>query len=331
MLNRDERVLPDQWSILVSEWSSENGSNIRVSLPQKKLNRAQQKPVNEETAAVIEASSGDCKVLHWEFYMGFLPVVIFQFEKMWILLLSKFSMKAYANSFYFDFTMTYIRAGMICSHLVNSSLLARALLSYEVMCPLIGSSNIYLVMLLETFPLCSVLKAISHRVFGQLKHMHQSFHFDCAYIRDGLYNFLKITFFTARNIYTTSRRKPKLNPDDNNAPQDNLQRDEVFLRESIPFWVAATGYVMFSIVSIIEFLCLLHMENGKVGYQALLQLNIVCTCDSNSAIKYVPVVLLSQATIIATFGAAFNVAEEIIVSPIEVDMDIQKAREKYTK
>ncbi|GKD90286.1 metal-nicotianamine transporter YSL3-like protein [Tanacetum coccineum] len=77
------------------------------------------------------------------------------------------------------------------------------------------------------------------------------FHFDCAYIRDGLYNFLKITFFTARNIYTTSRRKPKLNPDDNNVPQDNLQRDEVFLRESIPFWVAATGYVMFSIVSII--------------------------------------------------------------------------------
>ncbi|GKA23263.1 metal-nicotianamine transporter YSL3-like protein [Tanacetum coccineum] len=68
---------------------------------------------------------------------------------------------------------------------------------------------------------------------------------------DGLYNFLKITFFTARNIYTTSRKKPKLNPDDDNEPQDNLQRDEAFLRESIPFWVAATGYVMFSIASII--------------------------------------------------------------------------------
>ena len=40
-------------------------------------------------------------------------------------------------------------------------------------------------------------------------------------------------------------------PDDSNELQDNLQRNEVFLRESIPFWVAATGYVMFSIVSII--------------------------------------------------------------------------------
>nr|GEX80148.1 hypothetical protein [Tanacetum cinerariifolium] len=105
--------------------------------------------------------------------MGFLSVVIFQFEKMWILLLSKFAMKAYANSFYFDFTMTYIRAGMICSHFVNSSLLAGGL----------------------------------------------------GFISNG----------SNRNIYTMSRRKPILDLDDNNEPQDNLQRDEVFLRESIPF------------------------------------------------------------------------------------------------
>ncbi|GKE66559.1 metal-nicotianamine transporter YSL3-like protein, partial [Tanacetum coccineum] len=65
-----------------------------------------------------EASSGVCKVLHWEFHMGFFSVVILRF--------------------YFDFSMTYIGAGMICSHLVNLSLLAGALLSYGVMWPLIG-------------------------------------------------------------------------------------------------------------------------------------------------------------------------------------------------
>ncbi|GJT18842.1 AP-3 complex subunit beta-A isoform X1 [Tanacetum coccineum] len=43
--------------------------------------------------------------------------------------------------FYFDFSMTYIRARMICSHLVNLSLLAGALLSYGVMWPLIGNTN----------------------------------------------------------------------------------------------------------------------------------------------------------------------------------------------
>lgn len=39
--------------------------------------------------------------------------------------------------FYFDFSMTYIGAGMICSHLVNLSLLLGAVLSWGVMWPLI--------------------------------------------------------------------------------------------------------------------------------------------------------------------------------------------------
>lgn len=40
-------------------------------------------------------------------------------------------------------------------------------------------------------------------------------------------------------------------PEDSDQPQDNLQRNEIFLRENIPFWVAATGYIVFSVVSII--------------------------------------------------------------------------------
>lgn len=39
--------------------------------------------------------------------------------------------------FYFDFSMTYVGAGMICSHLVNLSLLLGAVLSYGIMWPLI--------------------------------------------------------------------------------------------------------------------------------------------------------------------------------------------------
>ncbi|PWA91528.1 YELLOW STRIPE like 3 [Artemisia annua] len=148
-----------------------------------------------------------------------------------------FGLKAYANSFYFDFSMTYVGAGMICSHLVNLSLLAGGVLSYGVMWPLIGDrkgdwfpSNL---------PQSSMKSLNGYKVFISI----------ALILGDGLYNFLKITFFTARNIYTTSRKNPKTN--DSNELQDNLQRNEVFLRESIPFWVAATGYVMFSIVSII--------------------------------------------------------------------------------
>lgn len=39
--------------------------------------------------------------------------------------------------FYFDFSMTYVGAGMICSHLVNLSLLLGAVLSWGLMWPLI--------------------------------------------------------------------------------------------------------------------------------------------------------------------------------------------------
>lgn len=39
--------------------------------------------------------------------------------------------------FYFDFSMTYVGAGMICSHLVNLSLLLGAVVSYGIMWPLI--------------------------------------------------------------------------------------------------------------------------------------------------------------------------------------------------
>lgn len=39
--------------------------------------------------------------------------------------------------FYFDFSTTYVGAGMICSHLVNISLLLGAVLSWGIMWPLI--------------------------------------------------------------------------------------------------------------------------------------------------------------------------------------------------
>lgn len=42
------------------------------------------------------------------------------------------------RSFYFDFSTTYVGAGMICSHRVNLSLLLGAVLSYGVMWPLIS-------------------------------------------------------------------------------------------------------------------------------------------------------------------------------------------------
>ena len=41
--------------------------------------------------------------------------------------------------FYFDFSLTYVGAGMICPHLINVSLLLGGIISYGLMWPLIGN------------------------------------------------------------------------------------------------------------------------------------------------------------------------------------------------
>nr|GEW92189.1 metal-nicotianamine transporter YSL3-like isoform X1 [Tanacetum cinerariifolium]GEX75700.1 metal-nicotianamine transporter YSL3-like isoform X1 [Tanacetum cinerariifolium] len=125
-----------------------------------------------------------------------------------------FGLKAYANSFYFDFSMTYVGAGMICSHLVNLSLLAGAILSYGVMWPLIG--DLKGDWFPSKLPQSSMKSLNGYKVFISI----------ALILGDGLYSFLKITFFTARNLYTTSRKNPKTNPDGSDEPQDNLQRNE---------------------------------------------------------------------------------------------------------
>ncbi|KAH6790677.1 YELLOW STRIPE like 3 [Perilla frutescens var. frutescens] len=48
-----------------------------------------------------------------------------------------FGLQAKKQTFYFDFSMTYVGTGMICSHAVNLSLLLGAVLSYGMMWPLI--------------------------------------------------------------------------------------------------------------------------------------------------------------------------------------------------
>ncbi|KAJ0046061.1 hypothetical protein Pint_05144 [Pistacia integerrima] len=153
-----------------------------------------------------------------------------------------FGLKAWKNSFYFDFSMTYIGAGMICSHLVNLSLLLGAVLSWGIMWPLIGDlkGNWFP----KTLPESSMKSLSGYKVFIAI----------ALILGDGLYNFLKILFFTARSIHARVKNKrPKTSvPDDQKeAVDDDLRKNEMFIRESIPMWVACVGYTIFSVISII--------------------------------------------------------------------------------
>ncbi|KAH9724323.1 metal-nicotianamine transporter YSL3 [Citrus sinensis] len=108
-----------------------------------------------------------------------------------------FGLKAWKNSFYFDFSMTYIGAGMICSHLVNLSLLLGAVLSWGIMWPLITGLKG------DWFP--KTLPESSMKSLNGYK----------------------------------------------DQALDNRQRNEIFIKESIPMWTACVGYTVFSIISII--------------------------------------------------------------------------------
>ncbi|CAL9008915.1 unnamed protein product [Prunus brigantina] len=151
-----------------------------------------------------------------------------------------FGLAAWKNSFYFDFSMTYIGAGMICSHLVNLSLLLGAVLSWGIMWPLIKGLKG------EWFPATlseSSMKSLNgYKVFISI----------ALILGDGLYNFLKILYFTGSSIHTKMNKKnPKTVSNNQNQALDDLRRNEVFIRDSIPIWVACLGYTLFSIISII--------------------------------------------------------------------------------
>ncbi|KAH7550071.1 hypothetical protein JRO89_XS13G0130100 [Xanthoceras sorbifolium] len=150
-----------------------------------------------------------------------------------------FGLRAQKQTFYFDFSMTYVGAGMICSHLVNLSLLLGAVLSYGIMWPLINrlKGNWFLESLQE-----SDMKSLyGYKVFLSV----------ALILGDGLYNFLKIVSVTVINIHGRIKNK-NLNADDaqKNSPDDRKQ-NEIFLRENIPMWVGVAGYMVFSILSII--------------------------------------------------------------------------------
>uniref|UniRef100_A0A5B7AFN1 Putative YELLOW STRIPE like 3 isoform 2 n=1 Tax=Davidia involucrata TaxID=16924 RepID=A0A5B7AFN1_DAVIN len=153
-----------------------------------------------------------------------------------------FGLRAWRQTFYFDFSMTYIGAGMICSHLVNLSLLLGSVLSWGIMWPLISERKGE--WFPKTLPESSMKSLNGYKVFIAI----------ALILGDGLYNFLKILYFTSRSMYTRLKKKkknPKTFSEDENQPLDDLKRNEVFVRESIPLWVACAGYTLFSTVSVI--------------------------------------------------------------------------------
>ncbi|CAI8584316.1 unnamed protein product [Vicia faba] len=157
-----------------------------------------------------------------------------------------FGLKPWRNTFYFDFSMTYVGTGMICSHLVNLSLLFGAVVSWGIMWPLIRvlKGNWFP----ESLPESSMKSLNGYKIFISI----------ALILGDGLYNFIKVIYFSALNFQACVKKGNHItasvtydNQDQNqNQTPDDLTRNDFFIKESVPTWLACAGYVVLTVISI---------------------------------------------------------------------------------
>lgn len=153
-----------------------------------------------------------------------------------------FGLQAWRQTFYFDFSMTYVGTGMICSHIVNISLLLGAVLSYGMMWPLITRRKG------DWFPANipeSSMKSLNgYKVFISIALL----------LGDGLYNFVKILRITMVNFHSKlkTRSLNSVGEVDEDKALSSLKQDELFIREKIPLWLGGLGYLMLAIISVIS-------------------------------------------------------------------------------
>ncbi|XP_062222603.1 metal-nicotianamine transporter YSL2-like isoform X2 [Phragmites australis] len=151
-----------------------------------------------------------------------------------------FGLKAWKQTFFFDFSLTYVGAGMICSHLVNLSTLFGAILSWGILWPLIIKQKG------NWYP-ANIPESSMTSLFG-----YKSFLCVALIMGDGLYHFIEVTVITVKSLHERSNhRHVKRVGHDDTIATDDMQRDEVFNRDSIPNWLAYTGYALLSIIAII--------------------------------------------------------------------------------
>jgi uncharacterized oligopeptide transporter (OPT) family protein len=99
---------------------------------------------------------------------------------------------------YFDFSLTYVGAGMICPHIVNISVLLGAILSWALMWPLIQKHQG------DWYP-----AGLSSTNFKGL-YGYKVFIAIALILGDGLYNVVKITIISARSMFIHYKNRQQL-------------------------------------------------------------------------------------------------------------------------
>ncbi|KAG2652728.1 hypothetical protein PVAP13_1NG375100 [Panicum virgatum] len=168
------------------------------------------------------------------FYTGGEGCVFLQFPT--------FGLKAWKQTFFFDFSLTYVGAGMICSHLCHVRFTVfGAILSWGILWPLISKQKG------NWYP-ANVPESSMTSLFG-----YKSFLCIALIMGDGLYHLIKVMVITVNSLHERpwNGHTKKVKNDDTIAADDMMKHDEAFNTDSIPNWLAYTGYALLSIIAVI--------------------------------------------------------------------------------
>ncbi|XP_065012191.1 probable metal-nicotianamine transporter YSL6 isoform X2 [Musa acuminata AAA Group] len=145
--------------------------------------------------------------------------------------------------FYFDFSPTYVGCGLICPHIVNCSVLLGAIISWGFLWPFITTKAG------DWYP-----DNLGSNDFKGL-YGYKVFIAISLILGDGLYNLIKIVVITAKEILNARSKQTSLplvtpHQDDESSKllEEKLQ-NETFIKDSIPSWFAASGYIGLAAIS----------------------------------------------------------------------------------
>ncbi|XP_077226564.1 putative metal-nicotianamine transporter YSL6 [Tasmannia lanceolata] len=153
-------------------------------------------------------------------------------------------LEAFKNTFYFDFSPTYIGCGLICPHIVNCSVLLGAIISWGFLWPFISTYAG------DWYP-----DNLGSNDFKGL-YGYKVFIAISLILGDGLYNLIKIIAITVKEICSKQRKQINLplfsefqDSESSKLLMEEKRKDETFLKDNIPVWFAASGYVGLAAVS----------------------------------------------------------------------------------
>ncbi|KAF8667242.1 hypothetical protein HU200_052908 [Digitaria exilis] len=147
-----------------------------------------------------------------------------------------FGLVPFQNTFYFDFSPSFVGFGLISPHIVNCSVFLGSVISWGFLWPFISAQAGHWYP--DNLGSSDFRGLYGYKVFIAISII----------LGDGLYNLVKIFVIIASYI---SNACPIFFSDDESSEQleDEKLQTEVFLKDSISPWFAASGYIVLAAIS----------------------------------------------------------------------------------